>query len=76
MLQRHNLLAGSPNINYLTLPTVLKDEDYDRFLGALAEFLVTYKQPLALLAAETAPGTDASAEEIRIREAMTTTTQR
>ena len=73
MLQRHNFLAGSPNINYLTQPTVLKDEDYDRFLGALAEFLVTYKQPLALLAAETAVGTDASAEEIRIREAKTTT---
>lgn len=63
MLQHHDFLAGSPKTNYLTLPTVLQDEDYARFLGALAEFFETYKQALTLLAVETAPGLEPSEEE-------------
>jgi glutamate-1-semialdehyde 2,1-aminomutase len=70
MLQRHNFLAGSPKLNYLTLPTVLKEEDYERFLGALVEFFDAYKEPLALLAAETAPGLEPTEEEEQMRESM------
>lgn len=53
MLVHHNFLAGSPRLNYLTLPTQLTDDDYERFLSALSEFLVTFRDPLGLLAAET-----------------------
>lgn len=72
MLQRHSILAGSPMFNYLTLPTALTDEDYQRFLAALEEFFVEYKEPLALLASETAPGLAQSEEEKMIREQVTT----
>ncbi|MEM6707350.1 MAG: aminotransferase class III-fold pyridoxal phosphate-dependent enzyme [Pseudomonadota bacterium] len=53
MLTRHSLLAGSPRLNYLTLPTVLEDADYKTFLSALSDFLNEYREPLALLSAET-----------------------
>ena len=49
MLQKHDILAGSPKLNYLTLPTVLTDKDYTKFLAALGEFFNTYKEELALL---------------------------
>jgi glutamate-1-semialdehyde 2,1-aminomutase len=71
MLLHHDFLAGSPKLNYLTLPTVLKDEDYQRFLEAMAEFFVAFQNPLALLAAETAPGLEPSEEEQRMRASMT-----
>jgi len=73
MLLHHNFLAGSPKLNYLTLPTVLKDEDYERFLSALGEFFTTYKEPLALLAAETAPGIAQTEEEQNMRKERTFT---
>ena len=72
MLQRHDILAGSPKMNYLTLPTVLKSEDYERFLAAMAEFFTTYKEPLALLAAETAPGLAPAQDELALLEMFTT----
>ena len=72
MLTRHDIMAGSPKLNYLTLPTALKDDDYQRFLAALEAFFVEYKEPLAALAAETAPGLEPSEEEQQIREALTT----
>jgi hypothetical protein len=73
MLLHHNFLAGSPKLNYLTLPTVLKDEDYERFMSALGEFFTTYKEPLALLAAETAPGIAQTEEEQNMRKERTFT---
>lgn len=72
MLQKHNILAGSPKLNYLTLPTALEDSDYERFLGALADYFDTYKEELALLASETAEGLAPTQEEQDIA-AMTTT---
>lgn len=72
MLQRHDILAGSPKLNYLTLPTALKDGDYKRFLAALEAFFVAYREPLALLAAETAAGVAQTQEEKEISESMTT----
>jgi hypothetical protein len=54
MLQQYNILAGNPKLNYLTLPTVLTDADYQHFLAGLAEFFATYKDALMQLACETA----------------------
>lgn len=54
MLQQYNILAGNPKLNYLTLPTVLTDADYQHFLAGLVAFFVTYKEALTQLACETA----------------------
>lgn len=54
MLVHHSLLAGSPRLNYLTLPTPLTEHDFERFLSALSQFLSDYREPLALFGAETA----------------------
>jgi hypothetical protein len=72
MLQRHSILAGSPKLNYLTLPTALTDEDYNQFLAAMGEFFNTYKEELGLLASETADGLEPTQEEKDI-SAMSTT---
>jgi len=72
MLQKHSILAGSPKLNYLTLPTALTDEDYNRFLAAMGEFFNTYKEELGLLASETAEGLELTQEEKDIF-AMSTT---
>jgi len=72
MLQEHNILAGSPKLNYLTLPTSLKDSDYDRFLSALADFFSSYKEELALLASETAEGLEPTPEEQELAAMLTT----
>jgi glutamate-1-semialdehyde 2,1-aminomutase len=71
MLLRHNFLAGAPRVNYLTLPTALKDEDYQRFLSAVSEFFTTYKEPLALLAAESATGVAPTKGELSLRDRLT-----
>jgi glutamate-1-semialdehyde 2,1-aminomutase len=54
MLQKQSFLAGSPKVNYLTLPTVLTDTDYERFLKAIEDFFSTYATELELLAQENA----------------------
>ena len=72
MLQEHSILAGSPKLNYLTLPTVLSDEDYHRFLAAMGEFFNTYKEELRLLASETAEGLAPTQEEKDISAMLTT----
>ena len=72
MLQEHNILAGSPKLNYLTLPTSLKDSDYDRFLSALADFFSSYEEELALLASETAEGLEPTLEEQELAAMLTT----
>ena len=56
MVQRHDILPGSPRLNYLTLPTTLQDSDYEKFLGAMEEFLNVYAADLALLSEETKGG--------------------
>jgi len=48
MVLRHDFLAGSPRLNYLTLPTVLTDADYERFLSALSDFLSANRELLGL----------------------------
>ena len=53
LVLRHDFLAGSPRLNYLTLPTPLSDDDYDRFLSALSDFLVRHRELLERLAEET-----------------------
>ena len=72
MLQKHNILAGSPKLNYLTLPTALTDQDYKNFLAAMREFFKTYKQELMLLASETAEGLESTEEEINISDMLST----
>ena len=72
MLQKHNILAGSPKLNYLTLPTALSDEDYKRFLAAMGEFFNTYQGELGLLASETAEGLEPTQEELELSALMTT----
>ena len=72
MLQRHNILAGSPKLNYLTLPTTLKDSDYDHFLKAMAKFFEAHKTELAMLSAETKAGLEKTPEEVELI-AMSTT---
>ena len=72
MLQKHNILAGSPKLNYLTLPTALTDQDYKNFLAATREFFKTYKQELMLLASETAEGLESTEEEINISAMLST----
>jgi glutamate-1-semialdehyde 2,1-aminomutase len=72
MLQKHSILAGSPKLNYLTLPTALSDQDYKRFLAAMGEFFNTYREELRLLAAETAEGIEPTQEEKDISAMMTT----
>ena len=52
MLLRHNFLAGAPRLNYLTLPTLLTDADFQRFLSALSDFLTRHRGLLKLLAEE------------------------
>ena len=52
MLLRHNFLAGAPRLNYLTLPTLLTDADFQRFLSALSDFLTRHRELLKLLAEE------------------------
>ena len=52
MVLRHDFLAGSPRLNYLTLPTALTEADYDRFLSALNDFLARNRKLLGLLAEE------------------------
>lgn len=54
MLLRHDFLAGSPRLNYLTLPTQLTEDDHQRFLSALSDFLTSHRDLLELLAEETA----------------------
>ncbi|MDA0954667.1 MAG: aminotransferase class III-fold pyridoxal phosphate-dependent enzyme [Proteobacteria bacterium] len=53
LVLRHDFLAGSPRLNYLTLPTPLSDDDYDRFLSALSDFFVRHRELLGLLASST-----------------------
>jgi len=53
MLQRHDILAGSPKLNYLTLPTTLCDSDYEKFLNGMEKFFQTYADDLQLLLTET-----------------------
>ena len=54
MVLRHGFLAGSPRLNYLTLPTPLSDGDLERFLSALSDFLSAHRGLLELLAEEAA----------------------
>ena len=72
MLLKHDILAGSPKLNYLTLPTVLTDKDYTKFLAALGEFFNTHKGELALLASETAEGLEQTQEERDISAMVST----
>ena len=53
MMVRHDVLAGSPKLNYLTLPTPLQQVDYDKFLVGMEEFFLTFKNVLKVLASET-----------------------
>ena len=54
MLKEHSILAGSPRLNYLTLPVTLKKEDYQRFLAGIEDFAQVYRAELNTLAAATA----------------------
>jgi glutamate-1-semialdehyde 2,1-aminomutase len=54
MLAEHSILAGSPRLNYLTLPVTLKKEDYQRFLAGIEDFAQVYRAELNTLAAATA----------------------
>ncbi len=72
MVQRHDILPGSPRLNYLTLPTTLQDSDYEKFLGAMEEFLNVYAADLALLSEETKGGAVLSEEEQQMIAQRTT----
>ncbi len=54
MLKEHDLLAGSPRLNYLTLPVSLQFDDYQRFLGGVQGFADAYPQELQQLTLATA----------------------
>jgi len=54
MLLEHDLLAGRPMLNYLTLPTPLTADDESAFLDALSAFFVRHKGLLRALGDETA----------------------
>ena len=49
MLKEHNILAGSPKLNYLTLPVALETVDYQNFLAGIEGFAVTYATELQQL---------------------------
>ncbi|MEC8492757.1 MAG: hypothetical protein VXY76_07660, partial [Pseudomonadota bacterium] len=49
MLKEHDILAGSPRVNYLTLPIVLEPNDYQNFLIGIEGFSVTYAAELKQL---------------------------
>ena len=53
MMVRHDVLAGSPKLNYLTLPTPLQQVDYDKFLVGMEDFFLFFKDVLKVLASET-----------------------
>ena len=53
MMMRHDVLAGSPKLNYLTLPTPLQQVDYDKFLVGMEDFFLTFQDVLNVLASET-----------------------
>ena len=63
MLQRHDILAGSPKVNYLTLPTTLCDSDYEKFLTGMERFFQAYAADLQLLLTETKASDHLSPEE-------------
>ena len=54
MLHEHNILAGSPRLNYLTLPVPLGPDDYQRFLVGVEDFAGAYTLELQQLALATA----------------------
>jgi glutamate-1-semialdehyde 2,1-aminomutase len=54
MLLEHDLLAGRPMLNYLTLPTPLTADDESAFLDALSAFFVRHKGLLRAFGDETA----------------------
>ena len=54
MLLEHDLLAGRPMLNYLTLPTPLTADDESAFLDALSAFFVRHKALLRAFGGETA----------------------
>ena len=49
MLKEHNILAGSPRLNYLTLPVALEPADYQNFLIGIEGFSATYAAELKQL---------------------------
>ena len=53
MFVEKNILAGSPKLNYLTLPMYLKDEHYAQFLDGMEDFFKTYSTEMKLLIQET-----------------------
>ena len=53
MMIRHDVLAGSPKLNYLTLPTPLQQVDYDKFLLGMEGFFDSFHEVLKVLASET-----------------------
>ena len=72
MLQRHDLLAGSPKLNYLTLPTTLHDSDYEKFLRGMEMFFQTYANDLQLLHNETKGSAQLTPEEQELIALRTT----
>ncbi len=49
MLKEHDILAGSPRLNYLTLPVALEPDDYQNFLIGIEGFSATYAAELEQL---------------------------
>ena len=46
MLKEHDILAGSPRLNYLTLPVALEPDDYQNFLTGIEGFSAKYAAEL------------------------------
>ena len=46
MLKEHDILAGSPRLNYLTLPVALEPDDYQNFLIGIEGFSTKYAAEL------------------------------
>ena len=53
MLKEHDILAGSPKLNYLTLPVALEAVDYQNFLAGIEGFAAMYAAELQQLSAVT-----------------------
>ena len=49
MLKEHDILAGSPRLNYLTLPVTLEQNDYRNFLIGIEGFAARYAAELGQL---------------------------
>ena len=49
MLKEHDILAGSPRLNYLTLPVTLELSDYRNFLIGIEGFAAKYAAELGQL---------------------------